>query len=81
MVTLHLLEVSGLLLVIQVALASGVAMLLIPLLVDLPHPILLSHGLNGLLPDIVPNVHPLLLLNQVPLLVLHRLHLQHVKLF
>ena len=56
-------------------------MLLIPLLVDLSHPILLSHGLNGLLPDIVPNVHPLLLLNQVPLLVLHRLHLEHVKLF
>ena len=78
LVSLMLVEFSSLLLIVEVALSSHIAVFLFLLLIDFSQALLFSDRLDGLLPDILAYIHAFLLLMLMALLVLHRLHLEHV---
>ena len=78
LVSLMLVEFSSLLLIVEVALSSHIAVFFFLLLIDFSQALLFSDRLDGLLPDILAYIHAFLLLMLMALLVLHRLHLEHV---
>ena len=75
-----LVEFSSLLLIVEVALSSHIAVFFFLLLIDFSQALFFSDRLDCLLPDILAYIHAFLLLVLVALLVLHSLHLEHVVL-